>query len=282
MSASVQEISNAIKDIVAAAGQVPGSRLSTALKGRSISLTPAEFGMRSLREFVTTHVPGVVVVGRSGMDVLYGLAGSEPPPGPSSPTSEPDFWRVWVSPNSPFALMVNRSGADIEAVRRGESPALGRVVLEPPGIDVHRSIAGKFLETVPESLTGRLVAALEKSHDGWWQTWHRELQGSAQLGAWNTFRRSAFEDRLREQLSAAAMSDRAIDLVLVTIRDRHLAAAPPKRRASLGVDFSNADVDALRRVVLGAVQRMSGAELRDLRLPLGVVLDVLASSKSSR
>lgn len=288
MSASVQEISNAIRDIVAAGGQVPGSRLSAELKERSPGWTPAEFGFRSLRKFVDAHVPGVVVVGRSGMDVMYGLTGSEPPPARSPgvaqvPTSDPDFWRIWVSPNSPFALVVSRAGADIKAVRRGESPApAGHLLLEPPGIDVHRSIARHFLETVPEDLKARLLAALEKSSDSWWQTWLRELRGSAHLGGWNTFRRSAFENRLREQLSAAAVSERDIEHALAAIRDRHLAVAPRKRRASPGVDVSSADVDALRRVVLDAVQQMSPAELRDLRLPLGVVLDVLASSKSSR
>ncbi len=288
MSASVQEISKAIRDIVAEAGQVPGSRLSATLKERSPGWTPAEFGVRSLREFVAAHVPGVIVVGRTGMDVLYGLTGSEPPPAPSPgvaqvPTSDPDFWRIWVSPNSPFALVVNRSGANIKAVRRGESPApAGHVLLEPPGVDVHRGIARKFSETVPEDLRARLLAALEKSSDGWWQSWLRELRGSVHLGPWNTFRRSAFEDRLREQLSAAALSDPDIEHVLATIRDHHLAVAPRKRRASHAVDVVNADADSLRRIVLAAVARMSPSELRDLRLPLGIVLDVLASSKSSR
>jgi hypothetical protein len=37
--------------------------------------------------------------------------------------------------------------------------------------------------------------------------------------------------------------------------------------------------DAARQLVLLAVQKMSIAELRELRLPLGIVLDVLAMSK---
>jgi len=122
--------------------------------------------------------------------------------------------------------VVNRAGAEIKPVRRGESPApAGHLLLEPPGIDVHRSIARTFLETVPEDMKARLLAALEKSSEGWWQTWLRELRGSAHLGAWNTFRRLAFENRLREQLSAAAVSERDIEHALAAIRDRHLAVA---------------------------------------------------------
>lgn len=286
MSASVQEISNTIRDLVAAAGQVPGSRLSAALKERASGWAPADFGVRSLREFVAVHVPGVRVVGRSGMDVLYGLAGSEPTPSPSLNVdqtlySEPDFWRIWVSPNSPFALVVNRSGDEITAVRRGDSSApAGHVFLDPPGIDVHRSVASDFLETTEDDLKTRLAAALEKSTDGWWQAWLRELRGSAHLGNWNMFRRSAFEDRLRERLRAAELGNREIEHVITAIRDRHLAVALRRRRTSPAVQAVG-DVDVLRRVVIDAVQRMSNTELRDLRLPIGIVLDVLASSKPS-
>ncbi len=284
MSGTVQEISSAIRDIVAASGQIPGTRLSAALKERSPGWTPSEFGVRSLREFVATHVSGVVVVGRSGMDVIYGLAGSERPSSPDVvqvPSSEPDFWRIWVSPNSPFALVVDRTSGHIKAIRRGGAPAdEGQVLLEPPGVDVHRSVAREFLEKVPEELRARLRSSLEQSSDGWWQAWLRDLRGSTHLPSWNSFRRDAFEHRLRSQLSAATTNEPEIERVLATIRDHHLEASPRGRRATSQVDLNRIEVDDLRRLVIEAVRRMSPPELRDLRLPLGVVLDVLASSKS--
>lgn len=59
MSGNVQEIASAIKQIMEAGGQVLGSRLSAALKTRVPGWSPADYGLRSLREVVATHVPDV-------------------------------------------------------------------------------------------------------------------------------------------------------------------------------------------------------------------------------
>jgi hypothetical protein len=52
------------------------------------------------------------------------------------------------------------------------------------------------------------------------------------------------------------------------------------RRTSAPTSLAQGDGEELRRVVLEAVQRMSIAEIRELRLPIGIVFDVLASLKS--
>ena len=283
MGGSVQEISDAIRSIVASGGQLPGSRLSAALKVRLPQWNPADFGARSLREFVADNVKGVVVVGRAGMDVLYGLEGAEATSSPdvaTLPVSQPDFWRIWVSPNSPFALVVDRTNATPHAVPRGASAAEGQVLLEPPSVEVHRSVARKFLTTVTDEARVRLQGILDQSIETWWRSWLRELRGSPLLASWNAFRCDEFENRLRSQLHAASMSEASIDRVLAVIRERRIEAPQRLRRWTQQMSAERTDGEDLRRVVLEAVRRMSVAELRDLRLPLGIVFDVVASSKS--
>lgn len=282
MSVTVQEISSAIRSIVASGGELPGSRLAAVLQERQPGWRPADFGARSLREFVAANVTGVVVVGRAGMDVIYGLEGAKGPASPEAallPPVQPDFWRIWVSSNSPYVLLVDRTSAVVKAVPRGTSATEDEILLVPPDVDVHRSVAQEFLARVSDGSRARLQEILEQPLDRWWQSWVRELRGSSLLSDWNTFRRHAFEGRFRSQLLAAAMSEASSDRVLAEIRQRHLDA-PQRRRSSLHASAEREDGEDIRRVVLEAVRRMSIAELRDLRLPLGVVLDVLASSTS--
>lgn len=284
MSGTVQEISTAIRSIVASAGQVPGSRLSAALKERAPSWRPADFGARSLREFVAANVVGVVVVGRAGMDVIYGLDGAEVPASSDTghpPSVQPDFWRIWVSPNSPYVLVVDRASAVLRAVPRGTTTTQEEVLLEPPAVAVHRSIAMEFLGRVPDEMRARLQGLLERAPDGWWQAWMRELRGSPLLSAWSGFRREALESRLRSLLLAGTMSEASSALILEAVRRRHLEAPPrPGWARPLASPESAPEGEGLRRVVLDAVSKMSSAELRDLRLPLGLVLDALAPLKS--
>ncbi|MGA7123423.1 MAG: hypothetical protein WBY94_25190 [Polyangiaceae bacterium] len=283
MSGTVEEIASTIKKIVEDSGQILGSRLSTELKVRVPGWDPADFGLRSLREFVTTHVEDVVVAGRSGMDVLYALKRSvlESPTPSTAPPPEVDFWRVWVSPNSPHALAVDRIGAALSAVPRGSAVPSSQVLVEPPGVDAHRDVAKAFLPRVPEPLRAKLRAVLDSPSEAWWQAWLRELRGTEYLSTWNTLRRQQFEDRLAARLTEASLDQTSIEGVLKFVRERHAAALPRSRR-SIAVEVSLRDGEdaAIRRLVIEAVHRMSASELRELRLPLGIVLDALGSSKS--
>lgn len=278
MSGNVQEVESAIKDLVGAAGRIHGSRLSSLLKERVPSWSPAAFDVRSLREFVTTHVPGVAVVDRSGMDVVYALVGTgaTEPSGTQPEPAQVDLWRVWVSPNSPYILVLDRENQALRTVPRGGPVGPSEVRLEPPTEAIHREVAKEFLATLPPALHPKLLAALESPTAHWWQGWVRELRGTGHLDSWNGFRRGLFELHLAARLRDANLDDTAVVGALGRIRDsKHLA---PMRIRSAG--RSGPHQDDLHRVVFEAVQRLSIAELRELRLPVGIVLDVLATSKS--
>jgi hypothetical protein len=120
---------------------------------------------------------------------------------------------------------------------------------------------------------------IESSSELWWQVWFREIRGTEHLAAWNTFRRQKLEEQLTTQLQAAGLEQHAVDGVVRIVRERHAFVSPRTRRAAGEAPLHENDA-ALRRVVIGAVQRMSVSELRELRLPIGIVLDVLATSES--
>ena len=155
MNVNVVEIADAIRSFVAT-GPLPGSRLAGTLKSQFPEWNPADFGVRTLREFVSTLVPGVVVAGRSGMDVIYALEGTDvDTPGPPPPANG-DYWRIWVSPNSPYAIAVDRAQLTLRAVPRAAHAESGSILLAPPSSEVHRSFARDFLATVSPEARARL------------------------------------------------------------------------------------------------------------------------------
>lgn len=113
-------------------GKIQGSRLAPEIRALHPGWTPEGAGALNLRDYIDRYVEGVEVVDRAGMDVVYGRPGdvlldSNRPEGavdanPVEASGESvNLWRVWVSPNCPFALAISQDG---ENVRRGSS---GRV-----------------------------------------------------------------------------------------------------------------------------------------------------------
>jgi hypothetical protein len=280
MSGTVQELAAAIQEIVASEGQIRGSHLAQAVRNRFPGWRPTDSGTRNLRDFVVSQVPGVCELGRSGMDVIYGPSGAEPPvqiapPPPGSPT---DLWRVWVSPNSPLVLAVDRAAGTAQAVPRRSPAEPTQCLLEPPSATEHRKIAQEFLSRVPAPLQEQLSTIVESATATWWQAWLNRLRGTEHLAPWNEFRRARLESSLRQRLAEASIAADTADNIVKLVRESH-AAAPTRGewRLARTVIPEDESGQSIRRVVALAVQRMSTAELRELRLPLGIVLDVLAS-----
>lgn len=280
MSGTVQGIATAIREIVRAEGQVPGSHLAHAVKRRFPDWYPTDSGARNLREFIGSHVPDVSEVGRSGMDVVYGTATTPSQGQPCAPTQATavDFWRVWVSPNSPLSLAVDRLAGSVQAVPRRASVAPTQCLIEPPSAAEHRGMARQFLDRVPEPLREQLSPVVELTSPTWWQTWLARLRGTQQLAEWMEFRHDRLERSLGSRLKELGIDDdvaaRAIGSVLAS---RAASPARNERRPAYDVLREDYSGQSLRRLVALAVSQMSSAELRELRLPLGVVLDVLAS-----
>lgn len=279
MPVNVVEIADAIRSQVAT-GPLAGSRLAGSLKSQFPDWNPADFGVRTLREFVTSLVPGVVVAGRSGMDVVYALEGADVP-GPPPPNPVGDFWRIWVSPNSPYAIGVDRSNLAVRAVPRAAEAEPGLLILAPPSPEVHRTIARDFLSKLPPEDRVSLEAAVDSPHEQWWQEWNQALTEPDLAESWNRYRHGAFDACLAEALIAEGLEQPAVETVLETLRRQRASRTTARIKEARGTESQYpGDRDELVRIVTGAVQRMSATELREIKLPLGVVLDMLATHKS--
>lgn len=276
---STHEIEVEIKQLLAGHDQLSGSRLSALLRSRFPEWRPVEYGARNLRDFIESHVAGVIVAGRSGMDVIYTLGTAEAAPaGIGIEMQSFDFWRLWVSPNSQHVLAVDAQTGEVRAMPLHGQPRQHEQPLFPPDASAHRNIASAFLPTLPLGGNQNLAQIVQSEDANWWQDWIREVRVVGQLAAWNAFRRDRLQKLLSDRLREANLSQPIADRAMQRVRESHAAPTrTPSAAAPLTPDM--ADGARLRRIALGAIERMSISELRDLRLPLGLVVDLVAAAK---
>lgn len=269
------EISEVIRRLVTDAGEILGAKLAMDLKAAVPDWSAANHGARSLRDFIVTHVPGVAVVGRSGMDVVYRPVSSAGESAGAVPTRalSGDAWRTWVSPSSPFALAFNAADGSAIVVKRTDEVPNGHVLVEPATVQEHRAIAGDFLSRAPESALESLKDIVASPEQHWWRRWLTEMEKLGQLSAWNAFRHERLRELLKSRLEEAGVAQPVLEAAAGAVaqgrRSRQREARVKEPRNDGGI----------RALVVSVVGRMSDEELRDLRLPVGLVLDVLNEKK---
>ncbi len=236
--------------------------------------TPEGDGARNLRDFIERSVGGVGVVGRSGLDVIYGPAVEPAMQEPTVAEQDVNLWRVWVSPNSPLVLSIATESANVTGVPRSWSPRKGWARIEPAPHEVHEEIAREFAQSLGarqehlEVIVGRAA--------GWWRDWQSELRGLGLDSAWLEFRSGALEARLRTALEGhltGNLIERAMGQV---VGDRSRV----RQTSVLRTESQRRSRSDLEQILLLAIRRMDVSDLRDLKIPVGVLLDVLDGRSS--
>lgn len=265
----------AVKRLVAGAGEVLGSKLAIDLKSEVPAWRAEEFGARSLREFIESNVDGVLVVGRSGMDVVYGTSVSKDNSPAVAAKAEPvaDAWRAWVSPNSPYALAFKIANGNPVLIKRAANVPEGHVRIKPTTVEEHRAIARDFLNKVAEPAQDTLRAIVELPDDQWWRRWLAELKKLGDLTTWNSFRHMRLRELLKDRLADSALGETARSIAAENVGQR----SQPRLKKRDRVPQARNDV---RAVVAAVIEKMSDDDLRELKLPVGLVLDILGEMKS--
>lgn len=255
-------------------GATQGSHLAQRVRSKYPDWTPQQAGARNLRDFVERFVDGVRVVGRAGMDVIYGLSAEAPgaaAPKPAGAGQDVNFWRVWVSPNSPYALAINNVTGSVGHLPREASPEAGLSRLEPAPRARHEEIAREFARRVQAERGIRLPDV--GGAEGWRYDWQRSLKSVGLEPEWNEHRSSALEAQLRVNLRDLGLSDEAQQQALTIILRDRTARGRTTTHAPRAIEDTRTELEA---IVLAAVPRMDVSDLRALKIPLGVVLDVVA------
>ena len=148
-------------------------------------------------------------------------------------------------------------------------------MIEPPDRSVHRAIAHRFIIDVATSDAAALGAIIDGGDEDWWRQWNDRLSAVGLLERWRRYRSAAFESRLVEALRSRQLDDDLVDAAVASaLTQRASTSANGKTRQSwLRVNCSDrAQLERVLRKVLG---QMSINDLRDISVPIGLVLDAV-------
>jgi hypothetical protein len=298
---TIVDVASSLSSLVANSRdqRITGVELSVLIRHKFPDFSPELHGCRNLRAFIRQYALSICEVGRSGADVIYGVRPSTQAPPISSavevPTMVPEstagvfrtntyissaVWKTFVSPVSPFKLYANTETGALEVIPPGTAPLESPWVPIPPcSAELHRQIARDFIPSLSDEASRKLLESTLTISGSWWKSYYSIVQQLALDTRWNQFRRR----RIVHELESAL---KAYNVPLSGARDLSSTRRPlsPQRlpnRPTFTADASataiGTDEDSrLRSLAVDVVRKMPAADLRDLKVPLGYVIDVLA------
>lgn len=276
-----------------------GQVISKAIAPRLVRDLPilrelAEEDLRSLVELVPNA--------SSNADVRYRIIADQ---APTSLTSEDlrsvvgsELWKFFSNPNQSCSLAIEPSSGLIYVAPLRAIFPMGLQRLERMDSEDYRVLAGQFAAQQDSPLREKLEECLVEPH--FYDPWIDALRASGSrerklLKTWESLRTEHVVKRLGERLTNAGVSVALQAEIIFAARPRKKAAAvqqapvpeissasPPPRPGAQAAVSSSDDValERLREIVHASVDRMSFAELREVRIPAGILLDAVQQKRS--
>jgi hypothetical protein len=157
--------------------------------------------------------------------------------------------------------------------------------VEPAAADVHRAAARAFIDRpgVDPRCREALSLALEDSSEGWWAKWQTTVRTEFPgcLLAWAEHRRQTLQTLLEARLREVTADESAARAAYSAVSGSRLQRRHPESPARANPEGALPPTrqaqgrPTLFAVVQAAIGNMSERELRQLWLPVGVLLDAI-------
>jgi hypothetical protein len=239
-------------------------------------------GSGAISAFVQSYLADVVErIGNQGADTLHRILGREVELIPA-PSSSPQNWRTFVSPNSVQHLVLSPSAQSLFVRETPASSADGEIEVAKASSEEHDAMRQDFVSSLPEA-----VAAILKEYAGYdsWIAALRQRLPKA-MPRWGAFRRERLSDLFVSRITELELEEALREIILKQIRDsetsayraakkgKALPAGPGEAQSEGAQDMAQA-VSRARRLAHAAIDRLGYEELRALKMPLGAVLDAI-------
>lgn len=263
-----------------------GSIIADKIRGTFPSFKATDYGASNLREFLRQFAPRVKQSGLSGMDNVYqlitdGELGDPTPPVPPPHLEPIVLWRSFTSPNSPYKIYANATVSDIQLIPTSDPRSL-----DPPwhlipscDLEVHSQIAKEFIAEIPDEKVRAELDVLVASNAGTGPNskYFETIHAKALDQKWLAFRRNALAKRFHDQFANIGFPLSKLPVIPPTTPAlKSSPQIPAKATPSRPNNRSN---DQLRRTALAVIENMSLDDIRKLRVPFGVMWDVIVSRK---
>lgn len=269
-----------------------GQVISKAIAPRQVRELPI---LRDLTEDELSSLVELVPNASSTADVQYRIIADQ---APTSLTREdlksvvgPELWKFFSNPNQSCSLAIEPSTGLIYVTALRAILPVGLQKLERMDSEDYRVLAGQFAAQQDSPLREKLEECLLEPQ--FYDLWINALRASGSperrlLKTWESLRTEHVVKRLGERLTNAGVSVALQAEIVSEARPRRKAAAvqqapvpeisstsiPPHSAAQAAVSSpDDVALERLREIVHASVDRMSFSELREVRIPAGILLD---------
>lgn len=252
-------------------------------------------GPGALSAFVAKYLSQTVTLsGNFGGDLKYSITGH---PRSSESLPNPSLWRTFVSPGSTDSVIVDAVSGQLSVRPRGSMVAQHEYAVETCSVDELRTIMETFVSQFDSEEQTSFNAALPAEPS--YPQWLKCLQGldSRKLEQWSQFRKDGilelFAHRIdgileSPKLKAACIASMSASCgansqsvprpnvkpqVNANIRS---VGQPQTRLKAFGGTVSQSKVSLTRELAQNVVMSMSIEQLRELRVPLGAIIDAIS------
>lgn len=247
----------------------------------------ASYQCLNLRDFIRKHVKELIEVAVDGPNIIYGIKGAEPVASPAiipsraandqMPWVDTKVWQTFSSPSELYKLFCNQETGAFKVIPSEESdPSLPWVRIPSLTNDFHQQIGREFVETLQDEVQ-RSVLSQTFEQPRWWLAFLDTARTIGVDSRWNDFRKKKIAQELKAALQRVGITNNAAAIPPARPPVRG-AWQPPvstfRPRGDSSRPFQNSS-PLLRRLASFAIQNMSTAELRQIPIPLGYILDAL-------
>ena len=297
-----QEIAKIAQALDAYAAQSGNKRILGAKLGSIITLAirPKQLrelgGMRKVASDALSELLAPLPTTTLDPDVAFEVKTRTPHAGtdnliPNVPTEVAGaaLWRLFSNPKLPCALTISPEGAVLAQRVAPDGPAVPGA-LEGPTTEDYQALAGDFASQEDPPVREKLEATIVVAD--FYNTWIAELRAlrtpqNNLLKRWETLRSEFVARKLQQALATAGLDVVRVSEIVSTARplagwrqrppaEAAKSEAPATRADAVHQAVAPAmdDLAALRKILHGAIDRMSLSELSELRVPAGALIEI--------
>jgi hypothetical protein len=236
----------------------------------------------SLKQFLEAAIPGETrVVGKHGPDDIFefiasGNVSAEVQQTPLAP--ETDLYELFRNPTVNGYLVYNRS--DRALSKCDQVKDTDEIAIERISHTDQRAMMIEFIDIFKDrdDLPGpNAVPSVEDPF--YWQKFYLLIQRANLVQRWAAFRKEKIEILLQERLNKLDLPEEEKQTLLSRVLH---SAKPVVRRSQVATGSQNLNYQvakprSIQQLALAAVSRLSEAQIRELKVPLGAIWDSLNS-----
>ncbi len=286
------EIQASVELIKASLRNRPSQNITGALLGELIRKTTPSLdlkvlyptGQKALSRFVKDYLDGFLTsAGHQGGDVVYSINEIDPQ---CEESVTYEIWRSFVRPNSPYRLKLSTDHPEISLIRAGENSD-DSIVIPSVNPTELAEIRREFTESGALPSNSIALHSADSPYYDW--TMLIRQQGHKTFNAWSSFRIQSLHQLFTNRLSSSGIPDDLIPAYSDLLKQSQRNA--PKKESNTpksAVDGNNNPLtpshltnlgseEDYRKIVSEAVNKMSIAELRELKIPTGLIMDAISA-----